>query len=101
MAWEGGDKVTARVGHSATLAEAIASARSLSSARLSAFSPTPTPIPTLTPHHPRLYPHRLTIAIFEYVGETSTPHYTKGGKPGFFPSFELLRSSIGHPNLDL
>ena len=48
------------------------------------------------------------IFLLELWGESSSAlaacgetHYTKGGKPGFFPSFELLRSSIGHPNLDL
>jgi len=28
-------------------------------------------------------------------------HYTKGGKPGAFPSFAPIRDEIGHPNLDL
>lgn len=38
----------------------------------------------------------LTIALLEVVGETATPHYTKGGKPGFYPSLKEYKN-IPHP----
>jgi len=38
----------------------------------------------------------LTIAILESVGETAQPHYTKGGKPGFYPSLKDS-PNIPHP----
>jgi len=38
----------------------------------------------------------LTIALLEIVGETATPHYTKGGKPGFYPSLKEYKN-IPHP----
>jgi hypothetical protein len=38
----------------------------------------------------------LTIALLEVVGETASPHYTKGGKPGFYPSLKEY-PSIPHP----
>lgn len=45
------------------------------------------------------------IGLLEFWGEGAArgvdTHYTKGGKPGYFPSFEPLRADIGHPNLDL
>jgi len=37
-----------------------------------------------------------TIAILEYVGETAKPHYTKGGKPGFYPSLTEAEG-VPHP----
>ena len=38
----------------------------------------------------------LTIALLEVVGETASPHYTKGGKPGFYPSLKGY-DGIPHP----
>merc|ERR1719482_553496 len=38
----------------------------------------------------------LTIALLEIVGETSKPHYTKGGKPGYYPPLKDY-SGIPHP----
>jgi hypothetical protein len=38
----------------------------------------------------------LTIALLEIVGETAKPHYTKGGKPGFYPSLKDYKN-IPHP----
>merc|ERR1719482_979550 len=38
----------------------------------------------------------LTIALLEVVGETAKPHYTKGDKPGFYPSLKEY-PSIPHP----
>jgi len=38
----------------------------------------------------------LTIALLEVVGETAQPHYTKGGKPGFYPSLKEYKN-IPHP----
>jgi len=38
----------------------------------------------------------LTIGLLEVVGESSTPHYTKGGKPGFYPSLKEYKN-IPHP----
>mmetsp|Transcript_15247 Transcript_15247/g.41067 ORF Transcript_15247/g.41067 Transcript_15247/m.41067 type:complete len:280 (+) Transcript_15247:38-877(+) len=47
----------------------------------------------------------LFIGLLEFWGEGAakceTPHYTKGGKPGYFPPFDSLRETIGHPTLDL
>jgi len=37
-----------------------------------------------------------TIALLEIVGETAKPHYTKGGKPGFYPSLKAY-PQIPHP----
>ena len=38
----------------------------------------------------------LTIAILEFVGEQVQPHYTKGGKPGFYPSLKEA-DGVPHP----
>jgi len=47
----------------------------------------------------------LMIGLLEFWGEGAArgeeAHYTKGGKPGYFPSFQPLREDIGHPPLDL
>jgi len=37
-----------------------------------------------------------TILILETVGESMKPHYTKGGKPGYFPSLKEAEN-IPHP----
>tara|TARA_B100000459_G_scaffold91198_1_gene51467 strand:+ start:193 stop:1002 length:810 start_codon:yes stop_codon:yes gene_type:complete len=36
------------------------------------------------------------IGLLEAVGETAQPHYTKGGKPGFYPSLKSA-SNVPHP----
>jgi len=42
------------------------------------------------------------IGLLELWGECGTAtHYTKGGKPGEYPSFKPIKDEIGHPVLDL
>jgi len=46
----------------------------------------------------------LFCAFMELWGETNpdglTPHYMKGGKPGAYPTFDLLRKELGQGPLD-
>jgi len=45
----------------------------------------------------------LIIGALELWGETTfdEPHYMKGGKPGYYPSFGPFREYFRHPTLDL
>ena len=38
----------------------------------------------------------LTIALLEVVGESASPHYMRGGKPGYYPSLKEYEN-IPHP----
>ncbi|GMI25971.1 hypothetical protein TrCOL_g4596 [Triparma columacea] len=41
------------------------------------------------------------LEVWDECGGGVVPHYTKGRKPGQYPSFEVLRANIGHPLFDL
>jgi len=41
------------------------------------------------------------LEVWDECGGGNLPHYTKGRKPGQYPNFDVLRSTIGHPLFDL
>lgn len=41
------------------------------------------------------------LEVWDECGGGMLPHYTKGRKPGQYPPFDVLRSTIGHPTFDL